>query len=87
MTDIGISPRQAVPRVDSTRLVLILVCASQFMVILDSSIVNVALPTIQHDLGFSASGIAWVVNGYLLTFGGFMLLGDAPRTCSGSGAY
>lgn len=75
MTDVGISPLRAIPRVDSARLVLILVCAGQFMVILDSSIVNVALPTIQHDLGFGASGIAWVVNGYLLTFAGFMLLG------------
>jgi EmrB/QacA subfamily drug resistance transporter len=45
------------------------------MVILDAAIVNVALPSIQRDLGFSATGLAWVVNGYLLTFAGFMLLG------------
>ncbi|WP_458690588.1 MFS transporter [Nocardia tengchongensis] len=57
------------------RLVLALVCACQFMVILDSSIVNVALPSVQRDLGFTATGLAWVVNGYLLTFAGFMLLG------------
>lgn len=56
-------------------MVLALVCAGQFMVILDASIVNVALPSIQQDLGFSATGLAWVVNGYLLTFAGFMLLG------------
>jgi EmrB/QacA subfamily drug resistance transporter len=56
-------------------LVLALVCACQFMVILDSSIVNVALPTIRGALGFSEAGLAWVVNGYLLTFAGFMLLG------------
>jgi MFS family permease len=56
-------------------LVLTLACASQFMVILDSSIVNVALPSVQRDLGFMATGLAWVVNGYLLTFAGFMLLG------------
>ncbi|MGH9111037.1 MAG: MFS transporter [Acidimicrobiales bacterium] len=52
-----------------------LVCASQFMVILDAAIVNVALPSIQRELGFTTTGLAWVVNGYLLTFAGFMLLG------------
>jgi len=56
-------------------MILALACASQFMVILDASIVNVALPSIQRDLGFSPTGLAWVVNGYLLTFAGFMLLG------------
>ncbi len=56
-------------------MVLALACSSQFMVILDASIVNVALPSIQRDLSFSATGLAWVVNGYLLTFAGFMLLG------------
>jgi EmrB/QacA subfamily drug resistance transporter len=45
------------------------------MVILDASIVNVALPSIRRDLGFTPTGLAWVVNGYLLTFAGFMLLG------------
>ncbi|MFD0538489.1 MFS transporter [Actinomadura luteofluorescens] len=57
------------------RLVLALVCACQFMVILDASIVNVALPSVDRDLGFGAAGLAWVVNGYLLTFAGLMLLG------------
>jgi EmrB/QacA subfamily drug resistance transporter len=56
-------------------LVLALVCACQFMVILDAAIVNVALPSIRRDLGFMPSSLAWVVNGYLLTFAGFMLLG------------
>jgi EmrB/QacA subfamily drug resistance transporter len=56
-------------------MVLFLVCACQFMVILDASIVNVALPTIHDELGFTDSSLAWVVNGYTLTFGGFMLLG------------
>ncbi|WP_433243176.1 MFS transporter [Actinomadura nitritigenes] len=56
-------------------LVLALACACQFMVILDSSIVNVALPSVDRDLGFSTAGLAWVVNGYLLAFAGFMLLG------------
>src|SRR6266550_6966355 len=52
-----------------------LVCLGQFMVVLDISIVNVALPSIQTDLGFSASGLQWVVNAYTLTFAGFLLLG------------
>jgi EmrB/QacA subfamily drug resistance transporter len=56
-------------------LILSLACACQFMVILDASIVNVALPSIRQDLGFTPTGLAWVVNGYLLTFAGFMLLG------------
>lgn len=56
-------------------MVLSLACACQFMVILDAAIVNVALPSVQRDLGFTATGLAWVVNGYLLTFAGFMLLG------------
>ena len=55
--------------------VLALACACQFMVILDVSIVNVALPSVQRDLGFTDIGLAWVVNGYVLTFAGFMLLG------------
>src|SRR5919202_6238725 len=54
---------------------LVLCCAAQFMVILDVSIVNVALPSIRRDLGFSASDLQWVVNAYTLTFAGFLLLG------------
>ena len=56
-------------------LVLVLVCLAQFMVILDATIVNVALPSIQTDLGMSESGLQWVVNAYALLFGGFLLLG------------
>ncbi|MFB9876398.1 MFS transporter [Planobispora siamensis] len=52
-----------------------LACACQFMVILDASIINVALPSIRRDLGFTPTALPWVVNGYLLTFAGFMLLG------------
>jgi EmrB/QacA subfamily drug resistance transporter len=55
--------------------ILALCCLAQFMVILDVSIVNVALPSIRGDLGFSATGLQWVVNAYTLTFGGFLLLG------------
>jgi EmrB/QacA subfamily drug resistance transporter len=56
-------------------LVLVLVCFAQFMVVLDATIVNVALPSIQHDLNFSASSLQWVINAYTLVFGGFLLLG------------
>jgi EmrB/QacA subfamily drug resistance transporter len=56
-------------------VVLALVCVAQFMVVLDVSIVNVALPSIGHDLHYSASGLQWVVNAYVLTFAGFLLLG------------
>ena len=54
---------------------LVLVCLAQFMVILDATIVNVALPTIQKDLKFSQADLQWVVNSYTLMFGGFLLLG------------
>jgi EmrB/QacA subfamily drug resistance transporter len=56
-------------------LVLAIVGFAQFMVILDATIVNVALPAIQDDLGFSRENLQWVVNGYTLAFGGFLLLG------------
>ena len=53
---------------------LIVLCTGMLMIILDSAIVNVALPWIQRDLGFSQSSLVWVVNGYLITFGGLLLL-------------
>ncbi|MGD0381503.1 MAG: MFS transporter, partial [Acidimicrobiales bacterium] len=56
-------------------MILALVCVGQFMVVLDLSIVNVALPSMQRDLGFTTSGLQWVVNAYALSFGGFLLLG------------
>jgi EmrB/QacA subfamily drug resistance transporter len=56
-------------------LVLVLVCMAQFMVILDATIVNVALPSIQEDLEMSDADLQWVVNAYTLIFGGFLLLG------------
>src|SRR5256885_3284098 len=54
---------------------LVLLATVQLMVVPDTTIVNVALPTIQAKVGFSTSGIAWVVNGYALTFGALLLLG------------
>src|SRR3954454_1934277 len=56
-------------------LVLAVVCVAQFMVVLDISIVNVALPDMKRDLGMSQNGLAWVLNAYTLTFAGFLLLG------------
>ena len=56
-------------------LALLVLCLGDLMIVLDTTIVNVALPSIREDLGFSETSLAWVVNAYLLTFGGFLLLG------------
>ena len=56
-------------------VVLVLICLAQFMVILDATIVNVALPSIQKDLELSQGNLQWIVNAYTLVFGGFLLLG------------
>jgi EmrB/QacA subfamily drug resistance transporter len=56
-------------------VVLVLICLAQFMVILDATIVNVALPSIQKDLNLSEGNLQWIVNAYTLVFGGFLLLG------------
>ena len=56
-------------------LILVLVCFAQFMVVLDATVVNVALPSIQKDLGLSEANLQWIVNAYTLVFGGFLLLG------------
>src|SRR5918994_8010581 len=53
---------------------LYVLCAGTLMIVLDATIVNVALPSIQADLGFTASHLAWVVNAYLIAFGGLLLL-------------
>src|SRR6187401_270383 len=59
---------------DKRWLALVALCAGFLMIILDQTIVNVALPSIQSDLGFSQSSLAWVVNAYLIAFGGLLLL-------------
>src|SRR6266849_3526344 len=73
--------------VDVTRhrsnLILALLCAAQFMLILDIAIVNVALPSMQRTLGLSAENIQWVVGGYALTFGGFLMLGGRLADVAG----
>ncbi len=55
-------------------LALTVLCVGQLMIVLDSTVVNVALPVLQHDLHFSLSGVAWVIDAYLITFGGLLLL-------------
>ncbi|MEZ5076384.1 MAG: DHA2 family efflux MFS transporter permease subunit [Solirubrobacterales bacterium] len=62
------------PSERSRWLALIVLCAGMLMIVLDATIVNVALPSIQDDLGFSQSSLAWVVNAYLIAFGGLLLL-------------
>ncbi|MHB1837623.1 MAG: MFS transporter, partial [Solirubrobacteraceae bacterium] len=62
-------------RLASTNALLAVVCLAQFMVILDVSVVNVALPSIRRGLGFSTTGLQWVVNAYTLTFAGLLMLG------------
>src|ERR1043165_7291937 len=56
-------------------LALIVLCLGDLMIVLDTTIVNVALPSIREDLGFSETSLAWVVNAYLLAFGGLLLIG------------
>ena len=63
------------PRAVPDWVILAIACVAQFMVVLDVSIVNVALPSIGRDLHYSATGLQWVVNAYVLTFAGFLLLG------------
>src|SRR4030088_2790821 len=59
----------------NANVVLAIVAVAQFMVVLDASIVNVALPTIKRDVGFSQQSLSWILNAYTLIFGGFLLLG------------
>jgi EmrB/QacA subfamily drug resistance transporter len=68
-------PVRARPDSASPWLVVVIVCVAQFMVVLDATIVNVALPSIQRGLHFSPSGLQWVITIYTLMFGGFILLG------------
>ena len=73
----GASGPPGAPRRGSGRrgLALVILLCAQLMVILDATVVNIALPQIQHGLHFSATSLSWVMNGYTLTFGGLLLLG------------
>ncbi|MDL4772785.1 MULTISPECIES: MFS transporter [Thermomonosporaceae] len=70
----SVTPSTAPPGSRSRTLALIVLCAGMLMIILDGSIVTVALPAIQRDLGFSPSGLTWTVNAYVIAFGGLLLL-------------
>jgi EmrB/QacA subfamily drug resistance transporter len=76
MTEIALSSSGQEVQTSERRkwMALVVLCVGMLMIILDSTIVNVALPSIQSDLGFSQSNLAWVVNAYLIAFGGLLLL-------------
>ena len=76
MTETAVAPTQNQPVVNegSRWIALYVLCVGMLMIVLDATIVNVALPSIQDDLGFSQSSLAWVVNAYLISFGGLLLL-------------
>ena len=69
------STAQSPPRNVNPWLVLVIACMAQFMVVLDITVVNIALPSMQRGLHFSPANLQWIVNGYTLVFGGFLLLG------------
>ena len=65
-----------------------MLCTGMLMIVLDATVVNVALPAIQNDLGFTQSSLAWVVNAYLIAFGGLLLLaGRIGEAAAGRPAY
>ena len=69
--------------VSRKRLALFLLCFASFMAVVDTTIVSIALPSMRWELGFSAADAQWILNGYALGFGGFLLLlrgaGDMPK--------
>src|SRR5919206_1423336 len=71
----SVAARESVLATRRGRSILALLCAVAFMDFVDASIVNVALPSIRDDLDFTVQSLQWVLSGYLLTYGGFMLLG------------
>jgi EmrB/QacA subfamily drug resistance transporter len=76
MPEIAETDRRKLAASERSRwIALVVLCVGALMIILDMTIVNVALPSIQHDLHFTQSSLAWVVNAYLITFGGLLLLG------------
>src|SRR5215467_9692028 len=71
----SIAPSGFLPRDDLRRwIALVVVCFGQLMIVLDATIVNVALPSIQRDLRFGQTDLTWVVNAYGISYGGFVLL-------------
>ena len=82
MTEAASTPTPDAGDDRSRWLALYVLCTGMLMVVLDATIVNVALPTIQDDLGFSQSALAWVVNAYLIAFGGLNWAGVNTRVIS-----
>lgn len=76
-------------RTDSRKLwiALYVLCLGNVMIVIDGTIVNVALPSIQQDLHFTQASLAWVQNAYLLTFGGFLLLAESLVTSLGTDGF
>jgi EmrB/QacA subfamily drug resistance transporter len=76
-TSVSQPPSSSIPSAPDPRrwLALALLAVAQFVVVLDASIMNIALPSISQDLGVSTEDLSWIINGYVLTFGGFLLLG------------
>src|ERR1700686_2570077 len=70
----SIRPNQVALARNTRWLSLTILCTGFLLIVVDMTIVNVALPSIQKDLGFSQSGLAWVINAYLIAFGGLLLL-------------
>ncbi|MDT4980219.1 MAG: hypothetical protein QOG07_2098, partial [Pseudonocardiales bacterium] len=71
------APERPTPPATNDRsrwIALYVLCVGMLMIVLDATVVNVALPSIQDDLGFSTGSLAWVVNAYLISFGGLLLL-------------
>ena len=66
-------------------IALVVLCTGMLMIVLDMTIVNVALPSIQADLGFTQAGLAWVVNAYLIAFAGLLLLAGRLGDLAGRG--
>ncbi len=69
------------------QLMLVFLCGVAFLDFVDASIVNVALPSIRSSLHFSVANLQWVLSGYLLTYGGFLLLGGRMADCSVVAAF
>src|SRR5664280_1937964 len=75
----------AAPEHSHLGLALAIISTAQLMVVLDATIVNIALPSIRRDLHFSVTGLEWVINAYALAFGGLLLLGGRVVICSAGG--
>src|SRR5687768_10241798 len=69
------TPAAAAPASRGLALSLLVIATAQLMVVLDDTIANIALPTLQNDLGISAANLPWVINAYILAFGGLLLFG------------